>query len=67
MKKHKRNLLERAYAHGYKAAITGKSMDICPHNTEAMRFQWTSGWREGRHNRWEGFTGVAGLHKAMVR
>jgi ribosome modulation factor len=67
MKKQKRDPLERAYAHGYKAAVTGKSLEICPHNAESMRFQWTSGWREGRTNRWQGLTGVAGIHTGFIR
>ena len=66
MKRHKRDGSERAFKHGYKAAITGKSIDSCPHENESMRFQWTTGWREGRQDHWSGYTGVAGLHKSSV-
>ncbi len=63
MKKQKRDGQERAFNHGYKAAIQGRTIDNCPHESEAMRFQWVSGWREGRQDHWYGYTGIAGLHK----
>lgn len=66
MKRQKRDGQDRAFNHGYKAAIKGKSLDDCPHDQEQMRYQWTVGWREGRQAQWEGMTGVAGLHKMTV-
>ena len=66
MKKQKRDGQERAFNHGYKTAIQGRHVDNCPHESESMRFQWVSGWREGRQDHWDGYTGVAGLHKVSV-
>ena len=66
MKTQKRSILDRAYTHGYKAAISGRSIDICPHNNESTRFQWTSGWREGRQNFHQGLTGVAGIQSSAL-
>ncbi|HEY9034585.1 MAG TPA: ribosome modulation factor [Pseudomonadales bacterium] len=66
MKRQKRDGQERAFNHGFKAAMLGKSLNDCPHGEKNMRFQWTVGWREGRQARWEGMTGVAGLHKLSV-
>ena len=66
MKRQKRNGQDRAFSHGYKAAILGKSMQACPHQNEPMRFQWISGWREGRDAHWQGQTGVAGLHRGRL-
>lgn len=63
MKTQKRDPQERAYNHGYKAAIFGKSINTCPHESESMRYKWTSGWREGRQDHWSGNTAIAGLHK----
>lgn len=67
MKKQKRNPLKRAYTQGFKAAIEGRSMDICPHQMEAKRFHWLSGWREGRHNHWQGMTGIASIHTGLYQ
>lgn len=66
MKKQKRDPLNRAFNHGYRAAKTGRSIESCPHQSQATRFQWTSGWREGKQATWQGFTGVAGLHEYSV-
>ncbi len=63
MKTQKRNTQQRAFKHGYKAAIFGKSISSCPHEAQGMRHQWTSGWREGRQDHWDGNTAIAGLHK----
>ena len=63
MKKQKRDGQERAFNHGYKAAIQGRGMENCPHEKEPMRYQWIAGWREGRQDHWDGYTGIAGLHK----
>lgn len=66
MKRQKRNGTERAFNHGYKAAITGKSMTACPHQQSSTRFQWIAGWREGRSAHWDGHVGVAGLHRGHI-
>ena len=46
MKRQKRDR-QRAYVHGYKAGITGRSRD-CPSQDVNLREYWMSGWREGR-------------------
>ncbi len=66
MRRQKRNMNDRAFHRGYQAGITGKSRDLCPHENDLPRQEWVSGWREGRIDHWEGFTGVAGVHKAEV-
>ena len=63
MKRYKRDGQERAFNNGYKTAYYGKSINACPHEQEALRFQWTAGWREGRQDHWSGNTSIAGLHK----
>jgi ribosome modulation factor len=63
MKRQKRDRFQRAYVHGYKAGITGRSRDDCPSQDVNLREYWMSGWREGRGDHWAGMTGVSGLHK----
>ena len=63
MKTQKRNGQERAFNHGYKAAVIGKSISTCPHEESIKRHQWTSGWREGREDHWSGNTAIAGFNK----
>ncbi|SDL41817.1 Ribosome modulation factor [Franzmannia pantelleriensis] len=63
MKRQKRDRFQRAYVHGYKAGITGRSRDDCPSQDVNLREYWMSGWREGRGDQWSGMTGVSGIHK----
>lgn len=63
MKRHKRNMSDRAYQRGYQAGLKGKSQDQCPHETGDSRLEWVTGWREGRVDNWEGYTGIASVHK----
>ena len=61
MKRQKRDRFQRAYVHGYKAGITGRSRDDCPSQEVNLREYWMSGWREGRTNQVQGMVGVAGI------
>ena len=63
MRRQKRNMNDRAFQRGYQAGISGRSHDACPHENGASRQQWVNGWREGRIDHLEGYTGVAGVHK----
>lgn len=63
MKRQKRDLIERAYDKGYRAGISGRAKDACPHDNGDVRQQWLSGWREGRTDQWDGLTGVSGIHR----
>lgn len=67
MKRQKRDQAERAFQKGYTAGVNGKNKEHCPHEQEMMRQQWMSGWREGRTDQWDGYTGVSGLHKVSMR
>lgn len=63
MRRHKRDMAERAFSKGYQAGISGRSKDSCPTNHIVMRQEWLNGWREGRTDNWDGFTGVSGIQK----
>ena len=63
MKRQKRDRFQRAYVHGYKAGIMGRSRDDCPSQDVNLREYWMSGWREGRGDQWDGMTGISGIHK----
>lgn len=63
MKRQKRDMGNRAFDRGYQAGISGRSMDLCPHENEQQRMNWLSGWREGRSDQWDGMTGVSGVHR----
>ncbi|PLW82641.1 ribosome modulation factor [Kineobactrum sediminis] len=66
MKKHKRDTSSRAFDRGYRAGVSGRSVDFCPHAQEEQRQHWVSGWREGRVDQWDGLTGISGVHKMRV-
>lgn len=66
MKRQKRDMAERAFQRGYQAGIKGRRKDACPYDTGETRQQWMTGWREGRTDQWDGFTGVSGIHKMQV-
>jgi ribosome modulation factor len=63
MKRQKRDMTERAYAKGYQVGVSGKSKDLCP---DTNHDTWMSGWRDGRADNWDGFTGISGLHKQQT-
>lgn len=66
MKRQKRDKFSRAFQRGYKAGVSGRSLDICPHEQLEQRQHWLSGWREGRADQWDGLTGIAGIPKAAL-
>jgi len=61
MKRQKRSKSNRAFTRGYQTGINGKSRDLCPFQDFEYRQAWLSGWRAGREDNWDGFTGVAGV------
>ncbi|MBU2712886.1 MULTISPECIES: ribosome modulation factor [Zooshikella] len=63
MKRQKRSREERAFQKGYQSGITGKPKESCPHDQLHQRQAWLTGWREGRTDSWDGYTGVSGIHK----
>ena len=63
MTRQKRDMNARAFKRGYLAGVSGKSKDSCPLEQIEIRQEWLSGWREGRTDNWEGYTGVSGIHK----
>jgi len=63
MKRQKRDRASRAYIKGYNAGVGGRSKDSCPFTEAVARQTWLTGWREGRTDQWEGYTGVSGIHK----
>jgi ribosome modulation factor len=55
----------RAFQKGYQAGLVGRSIETCPHSNEEQRQFWLSGWREGRSDQWDGYTGISGMHRVM--
>lgn len=66
MRRQKRDLSERSFQRGYQAGLVGKNKDSCPHDKGDNRDNWMSGWREGRSDKWDGYTGVSGIHKLNI-
>lgn len=62
MKRHKRDRTNRAYSKGYMAGLDGRSQDNCPFDALEARTNWMAGWREGRTDHINGYTGVASIH-----
>jgi ribosome modulation factor len=54
MKRQKRDRLERAHAQGYRAAVTGRSKEICPYQNLDTRSQWLGGYREAMEDKGTG-------------
>ena len=64
MRRQKRDKSNRAYARGYQAGVQGRSKSLCPYTDENIARQyWLNGWRDGREDNWDGYTGVSGVHK----
>jgi ribosome modulation factor len=63
MKRQKRDPLGRAYQKGYMAGLEGRSKSLCPEGKPDIHQEWMNGWREGRSDQWDGFTGVRGVHR----
>ena len=61
MRRQKRDMDLRAFRKGFMAGVQGRSKDLCPDG--AAHFNWMTGWREGRCDHWDGYSGVAGVHK----
>ena len=56
MKRQKRDTSHRAYLKGYQAGILGRNQTSCPHQEKSTPAdEWLRGWREGRHDHWDGF------------
>lgn len=64
MRRQKRDMDRRAFNKGYTAGVQGRSKDLCP--AGPVHFTWMSGWREGRSDNWDGYSGVAGVHKLQI-
>lgn len=64
MKKQKRDMQERAFSRGYRAGVERRSKDLAPSGMQ--RDAWLAGWRSGRADHWDGYTGVSGIHKIAV-
>ncbi len=63
MKRQKRDMTERAYQRGYKAGISGKTKECCPHTQTQIKQEWITGWREGRNDHWDGIDTATALQK----
>jgi|GEM_PF-558285 len=61
MKSQKRSHSERAFARGYRAAVTGKSRTLCPHVNGDARQEWLTGvaGRARRPLEWIQHTGAS--------
>ena len=64
MRRQKRDMDRRDFQKGYLAGVQGRSKDLCPEGN--AHHSWMSGWREGRSDHWDGYAGVAGIHKLQV-
>ena len=63
MRRQKRDMNSRAFQRGYQAGIDGRSSESCPHASDTTRHFWLTGWREGRADHWDGYTGLSALPK----
>ena len=66
MKRHKRDMEERAWNRGYNIGVKGKSRELCPFSDINNRQYWIGGWRQGREDNWNGLTGIAGVGRAPL-
>lgn len=64
MRRQKRDVEHRAFLRGYMAGVQGRSKDLCPEGSSHN--SWITGWREGRTDQWDGYVGVAGIHKQPI-
>ena len=63
MKRQKRTISNRALVRGYQAGATGRSRNICPHESGEARHMWLTGWREGREDHWSGYNTMAQVQR----
>ena len=61
MRRQKRDKNQRAFIRGYQVGCHDKSKELCPFQAGETRQTWISGWRNGREDNWDGFTGAAGI------
>lgn len=66
MKRQKRNKANRAFIKGYQIGVYGKSRDLCPFQLSEYRQAWLNGWRSGREDNWDGYTGIAGVGRTPL-
>lgn len=51
----KRDRKNRAFDHGFRAGMEGRSVDVCPYDSLLeLRGLWMGGWREGRDTQLNG-------------
>jgi len=66
MRRHKRDPSQRSFNRGYQAAIHDKPLSSNPFNDDnPQAFHWTRGWREGRHDHWDGFNEMTAQQKVV--
>ncbi|WP_096085962.1 ribosome modulation factor [Agaribacterium haliotis] len=63
MKRQKRDRSELAMSRGYQVGFSGSSREKCPYEQGSIRYQWLSGWRQGREDRWDGYNRAACAQK----
>ena len=66
MRRQKRDKNSRAYVRGYHIGVSGKSKELCPYTDLQARQSWLGGWRQGREDQWDGFTGTAGVSRLVT-
>ena len=66
MRRQKRDKNDRAYARGYQTGVHGKSKELCPYEDQTARQSWLGGWRQGREDQWDGYTGTAGVSRNIL-
>lgn len=55
MKRKKRDRVDRAFLHGFKAGARGHDMGDCPFFEKEAHGSWLGGWREGRSSYLTGY------------
>jgi ribosome modulation factor len=66
MRRQKRDKSDRAFTRGYQIGVNGKSKELCPYEDQASRQSWLGGWRKGREDQWDGYTGTAGVSRNVL-
>ena len=66
MRRQKRDKSERAYARGYMIGVARKSKELCPYGDLLTKQSWLGGWRQGREDQWDGYTGTAGISRNIT-
>ena len=63
MRRQKRDKADRTFTRGYQIGVHGKSRELCPYHEDEPKQEWLNGWRCGREDNWDGYTGTAGIAK----